>query len=88
MYYVSSRGLRKYIPNGSRLLKAKLGIDKAIKNNEIFHIWFHPVDFTDCTDQMLKEFEEILKYANKKRASEKLEIKRMNDIAYEIINKS
>ncbi len=81
MYFVSSRGVRNYIPYGLRLLKSKLGIRNAIKNNEIFHLWFHPIDFADNTNSLLREFEQILKYADKKRSKKLLEIKTMEQIA-------
>ncbi len=81
MYFVSNRGPRKYIPCGFRLRRAKLGINYAIKRNEIFHLWFHPIDFADNTNSLLKEFEHILKYANEKRDNSMLEIKTMAQIA-------
>jgi hypothetical protein len=84
MYFVSNRGTRKYIPYGLRLLKSKFAIDKAINKREIFHLWFHPIDFVDSANTLLKEFEEILKYANKKRTEELLEIKTMGEISKNI----
>lgn len=81
MYFVSSRGFRKFIPSSLRLFKSILGINKAIKNNEIFHIWFHPADFTENSNALFSELEEVLKYANKKRSEGKLEIKTMQQIA-------
>ncbi len=80
MYFVSGRGIKKYIPYGLRLLKSILGINHAVKKKEIFHLWFHPVDFADNTEELLKEFEEILKYAHKQRLKNKLEIKSMREI--------
>src|SRR5260221_6530533 len=45
MYFVSGRGIRKYIPFGFRLFKSKLAINAAVKRKTVFHIWFHPIDF-------------------------------------------
>jgi hypothetical protein len=81
LYFVSSRGVRKYIPFGIRLLKSKMGINSAISKKEIFHIWFHPVDFADNTENLLKEFEQILEYISIKRSQGLLEIKTMEQIA-------
>ncbi len=81
MYFVSARGLRKYIPAGARLTRAKLGIKQAISKREIFHLWFHPVDFVDQQAQLLKEFENILSYAYGKRKNGVLEIKTMKAIS-------
>lgn len=81
LYFVSARGLRKFIPTGLRFLKAKLAIDKVVKNGEVFHLWFHPVDFAESTDKLFKEFEQILIYANKKQKQGRLSIKTMAQIA-------
>lgn len=87
LYYVSSRGARKYIPNKVRVLKGKMGINRAIKEGKIFHIWFHPVDFVDNQKEMFVGFEQILSYAAQKRATGGLEIKTMQDIAKEVLGK-
>src|SRR5258708_30958657 len=82
MYFVSARGIRKYISLFNlRYIKSKLGINRAIKKQEIFHLWFHPIDFADNTKPLLKELEEILKYVSDKRNNGLLEIKTMEQIA-------
>lgn len=85
MYLVSGRGLRKFIPKGLRFLKAKAGIDGAIKENKIFHLWFHPVDFADDTEKLFSDFKKILAYVALKRKEGKLETKTMKQIADEIL---
>lgn len=67
MYFVSGRGIRKYIPFGIRFLKIFLGINRAIKEKKVFHLWFHPVDFADNEEKLLKELELVLKYVNQKQ---------------------
>lgn len=81
MYFVSARGLRKYIPRNTRFQKAKLGLDRAIEEKKVFHLWTHPTDFVDNMDKLFLNFEEILKYAAKKRDRDGLEIKTMSAIA-------
>ena len=68
MYFVSGRGLKKYIPLGVRYLKSKMGINNAIKQCKVFHVWFHPMDFVDDSRKLFSDFERVLKYATKKRA--------------------
>jgi len=80
MYYVSCRGLRKFIPIRIRVLKAKRGLTRAAKEKKIFHLWFHPIDFAKNTKKMLSGFEEILRYAVKLKDENKLEIKSMEKI--------
>lgn len=80
MYFASNRGIKQFIPQNLRLIKSKTGINKAIGNKEVFHLWFHPVDFADNSKSLFDEFESILKYADQKRRENKLEIKNMNQI--------
>ena len=35
-------GWRKYIPDASRLLRLRKGLDKVRRSGGIFHVWFHP----------------------------------------------
>ena len=81
MYFVSSRDLRKFIPYGLRFLKSKMGIDQAIKHTQVFHLWFHPVDFADNETLMMKELEAILVYVQKKVQDGKLLSLSMQEIA-------
>lgn len=81
MYLVSARGVRKYIPMGLRYLKVILGINKAIKEHKVFHLWFHPVDLANNTESLLNEIEKIIVFANKKRGQGKLDIKTMSEIS-------
>lgn len=80
MYFVSSRGLRKFIPFGLRYFKSVWGINNAIKQKKIFHLWFHPIDFVDNSKLLLKEFEMILQYASKQRSKNLLDIESMSGI--------
>ncbi|HEX8964827.1 MAG TPA: hypothetical protein VF820_00155, partial [Patescibacteria group bacterium] len=87
-YFPSSRGNKKYIPKAARFYKAKLGIDAAIKQRKIFHMWTHPTDLTDNSENLLKEFFAILNYALAKQKQGMLEIKTMKQIAQETLYES
>lgn len=80
MYFVSGRGLKRFIPHGLRYFKSKLGIDNAIRQQKIFHLWFHPIDFVDDSKKLFSDFENILKYADQKRKLGKLKILNMGQI--------
>lgn len=80
LYFVSSRGLRKFIPFGLRYLKSVLGIKNAIKQKGIFHLWFHPIDFTNNSELLLIELEMILKYASNLKKQGLLDIQSMSRI--------
>lgn len=81
LYLVSARGIRKFIPPHLRVIKAKLGINRAIKETGIFHLWFHPVDLVDNEKEMFWALEQIITFAKQKEKGGKLEIKTMAQIA-------
>ena len=80
MYFVSGRGLKRFIPTNLRYIKSKLGIDNAVKNKKVFHLWFHPIDFVDDSQKLFSDFEKILKYANEMKEQNKLQILNMDQI--------
>lgn len=80
MYFVSGRGLKRFIPQGVRYFKSRLGIDNAIKQQKVFHLWFHPMDFVDDSQKLFTDFEKILKYASYKMSQGKLQILNMGQI--------
>lgn len=80
MYFVSGRGIKRFIPSNLRYLKCKMGIDSAIRKNKIFHLWFHPMDFVDDSQKLFADFEKILKYASSKRGQKRLQILNMDQI--------
>lgn len=80
MYFVSGRGIRKFLPFGLRFVKCWLGIRRAIQEKKVFHLWFHPVDFVDNEKKLLREFEAILKYADQKRKLGLLNIENMKGV--------
>lgn len=80
MYFVSGRGLKKFIPKDFRYYKSIFGINNAIKQKKVFHLWFHPIDFVDDTKKLFSDFEKILRYAAGKRDSGELRILNMDQI--------
>lgn len=86
MYFVSARGIRKYIPRTIRSQKAIKGVDSAINNRGVFHLWTHPGDFIDQSSILFDELESILKYASQKRSAGHLEIKTMGETARQMLS--
>jgi hypothetical protein len=81
MYFVSGRGLKQFIPKNVRYLKSIMGINNAIKQKKIFHLWFHPIDFVDDKKKLFSDFEKILKFADEKRQLGQLKILNMGQIS-------
>lgn len=65
MFLMPYDGLRKLIPGFSRRHKAGKGLEKAVAENSIFHLWFHPFNL-GSSPKMLEDLEEILKAVRKK----------------------
>jgi peptidoglycan/xylan/chitin deacetylase (PgdA/CDA1 family) len=64
MLFLHREGVRRFVPLGARVKKAKRGIDQAIATQSLFHLWFHP--FNMCADRagMFAALEEILAYVS------------------------
>lgn len=66
----ASRMLRQFIPKlsmfeGLRLRRIKKEMLYAAKNNEMYHLWWHPHNFGDYVEQNITFLEEVLKSYNK-----------------------
>lgn len=84
LYFFSARGVRRHIPNGLRLKKIRRGIDEAILKGAVFHLWTHPTDFADETENLLSVFEQVISYAKSKQKAGKLSILTMGQIAEQV----
>lgn len=80
MLFRFAHGASRFIPKGVRLRKAKKGIDKAIEEGKVFHLWLHPISFAWKTTELFEEFEEILKYAASRRKEGNLKILTLQQI--------
>ncbi len=80
MLFLHREGVRRFIPLRQRVRKAKKGIDRAIAQNAVFHLWFHP--FNMCTDRakMFRALEEILVYVKQTRIA----VQTMGELAAEL----
>lgn len=80
-HFLSNRGLRRFVPRGVRFEKAKKGIDRAIREKKIFHMWTHPLDIVDGNGELFAELKKIILYVVEKRNKKVLDIKTMGEIA-------
>lgn len=76
-------GLRKLITPDMMKRKIKAGINRAVKRKEIFHLWFHPSNFSYDTDTQLAILEDVLRYATKLRAQGMMDVSTMETVAKE-----
>lgn len=80
MLFRFAHGASRIIPKRTRFMKAKKGIDAAIKKKKVFHLWLHPISFAWKTSQMLDEFRDILEYASSRRNEGTLKIATLQQI--------
>lgn len=81
MLFRFSYGISRFIPKGARFKRAKKGIDKAIAEGKIFHLWLHPFNFAWQTESLFDELEHILSYAQQFRKDGRLNISTLYDAA-------
>ena len=74
---------KPFIPLSLIVRKARRGIDRAIKEKKIFHLYTHLINFGTAPEPkaFIKGFENVLAYANLKREENKLEITTMHRLA-------
>ena len=67
----------------SRVKAAKSGINRAIREKKIFHMFTHPINFAyddSRTDMMLNGMETIFEYACDLRKKNRLDLLNMSQI--------
>lgn len=80
MVYLSMFGIRKHIPLSCRVLKAKKGIEHAIRTRRMFHIWMHPFDLTVETERMFDGLEQIFEHVAARRDEGALAVMTMQQL--------
>lgn len=77
-------GLRRWIPNVSRIRQTIRGLDRATKYNQIYHLWFHPHNL-GSSDKMFDTLENILKEVYQRRDDGRIRVMTMQQAAQWII---
>lgn len=70
-----------------RMRRIKQGLHHAAKNNQIFHLWWHPHNFGTNTDKNLLFLEEILKFYIQLREAYGMQSFNMGEV-YGLLNSS
>lgn len=74
-------GPRGWIPAACRTRRCIAGLERAARRREIFHLWFHPINFSVGMERMLRALEPALARAANLRAEGKLEVLTMGALA-------
>lgn len=80
MLYTPAFGMRRYVPVWLRVLRANRGLNAALRQKRVFHLWFHPTDLTCRTEAMLDGLRRIFERATSLRDAGQLDILPMRDL--------
>jgi hypothetical protein len=81
MLLLSRDGLRALVHPAAAVAKAKLGLARAARNGETFHLWFHPSNFYVDTERQLDVLERIVAAAADARDRGRLDVRTMKSFA-------
>jgi peptidoglycan/xylan/chitin deacetylase (PgdA/CDA1 family) len=73
-------GVRQMIPTASRVRQACLGLRRAARLGEVYHLWFHPFNL-GTSPRMFDALERILREVCRRRDSGDLSVLTMGDAA-------
>lgn len=68
MVYFPAHGLRRLIPVSWRVRRALKGLDAAVHEHRVFHLWMHPTNLTDEMEAMFEGLRQILEDVSRLRA--------------------
>ncbi len=74
-------GIRRFLPISRRVKRAIRGIDQAVSDRRISHLYTHPINLASDPEGMLAAMEAILAHAARLRDAGRLEILPMGEIA-------
>jgi peptidoglycan/xylan/chitin deacetylase (PgdA/CDA1 family) len=67
MVYFPAHGLRRLIPVSWRVRRALKGLNAAVRQNRIFHLWMHPTNLADETEALFEGLRQILEHVSRCR---------------------
>jgi len=74
MIYFPMHELRRYIPARARSRRAIKGLDAAVRQKRIFHLWLHPTNLAEEMERMFSGLRRIVEYASLLRAKGELDV--------------
>jgi len=81
MIYFPMHGLRRYIPVRARTSRAIKGLDAAVRQKRIFHLWLHPTNLAEEMERMFSGLRRIVEYASLLRANGELDVLPVGSLA-------
>jgi hypothetical protein len=81
MLYFPMHGQRRYIPLSVRVRRAEKGLERAVRERKIFHLWFHPTNLADETEKMFAGLRGIFARVDELRRAGTLAVASMGALA-------
>ncbi len=81
MLLLERRGLRRLVPVGARVRKAHKGLRRAVREEAVFHLWFHPFNLAPDRVAMLAALDRVLAEVAALRAAGRLDVRTMGELA-------
>ncbi len=78
--YFPMHGKRKHIPLSLRVKRAVKGLNAAVKEKKVFHLWFHPTNMADETEAMFTGLRQIMEHAARLRKNGELDFMTMGQL--------
>lgn len=80
MIYFPMHGLRRYLPGGLRVTRARRGLRAAVRDGRVFHLWTHPTNLAERTESMFGGLRRILEDVAELRASGRMEVRTLGEL--------
>jgi len=81
MLFFSRNGIRRFVQPSVTLTKLEKGLQKAISDGGVFHLWFHPSNFWSETEQQFAIFEKFIKRVSDLKNLDQLEVRNMAEFS-------
>lgn len=81
MLLMERTGLRRFVPVSARVRKARRGLRRAVREDAVFHLWFHPFNLVPDRRAMLGALDQILAEVAALRDAGALEVMTMGQLA-------
>ena len=79
--FLGRNGIRRLASRQSVAAKLRKGLDRAEREQGVFHLWFHPSNFYHRMEEQFAVFEELLKDVAARRDSGRMDIRTMASFA-------
>jgi len=82
MLLMGRNGLRRFVLPEVTRLKLRMGLDRARRHAQVFHLWFHPSNFYYRGDEQLATLTWFLEHAAERAGRGEIEISTMGSFAH------